>query len=96
MTKLTLHAFTGTNDGTVSADFRGHLFIGDKEGDRHYTIKEVDFADDDPEILLLMPLCVEANKLFTRMEGVITDPLNQVLGGHSGLRLGIWDKVAPE
>lgn len=98
MTTIRLHAYRGTNDGSASCDFRGANFIGHAQGDEHKTLLEKDVDDASPLVADVLQIGPQVNKILAGLyEGIEAGQIEAALGGaYIGLRIGVWDKIAPD
>lgn len=88
MAAIKLHAYTGSDDGSESCDFRGDKKIGHAQGDEHTTLFEIDPATDD-QIEFFLENGPLMNAYLSQLK-----PATAVLGSmtHAGLRIGVWDE----
>jgi hypothetical protein len=93
MAAIKIHGYEGTNDGTVSCDFRGENAIGHAQGDEHRTLFEIDPATPD-EIEFVLNEGPKINKMLARMVPADAMKAIEVLSGgrKAGVRLGLWDQ----
>lgn len=85
--KIKIHSFEGTNDGSVSCDFRGENFIGTAEGDHHQTLFEIDNPDTE-EVATVLEFGPKINAILSK--GTMSDAVAGLIGQKVGVRIGVW------
>lgn len=104
MPAIKLQAYKGTNDGSVSCDYRGELFIGSEHDprrttgdiDHHRTIAEIDPASEEQLAWWLEHgPTVNAGLRDFGVKSFLPSALAEALGDFvpvEGMRVGIFDE----